>query len=321
MTASVCVVVLFAATVLPGCGPGPKWVNVTNGASKVKISTRYVTTTKSVKVQAKEIGLKLDLTLPTSIPRVSPAKLEAAAKNFKFDKYLLSPYEAWLKKLASTVSEQSKTQCEEKSVDIPSTQKNVDGYVKVLNVNFAQDTSGTLSVTVTGAKSKDLIVMLRSNPTTSVFFCVVEWNNPQALAQIPDILLAFREDYAKELANSSGFEKSKTGTRLQQTSTSASLVPDKQQGAAGTVEAPAENRQDAKGNEEENQEPATSGADSTQTANDADTANEIQNSDAGVLDSTKTAVGASTKNTAEVGSLKTAAGASTQNTVETPKKP
>lgn len=220
------VLVVGALSVMMGCGPGPKWVNTVNVASRIKMSSRYVTGSKSIKVQAKEIGLKLDISLPASIPRVSPSKLEFAAKHFTFDPFIVSPFEDWLTRLAQTKSEQAKAQCEDRGLDVAAAEQDVDGQTRVLNVRFAQDKSGTLSVTLTGTKSKDLIVMLRSSPTTSVFNCVVEWFDADTLKdKIPGQILNFRSEYLKELEKANGFESAKVGNRLKRAN---SLEPEPQ---------------------------------------------------------------------------------------------
>jgi hypothetical protein len=204
---------IFASLHFSGCGAGDKWVNLVNTPSGIKVSGRYVTATKSIKVQAEDKGLKLDFGLPESLPRVHSDRISIHLRKMDFGEFITNTQHDWVAKFSSASSLTSECTATETKF---TRSFSIDGADKETTVSVKQENNGLLALEAKMASKDDPVVRLRTKPLKDVKTpnCVTAWTDEESIAQVVTDLLKVRQKFNDMLASAAGFDGSKTGSRL-----------------------------------------------------------------------------------------------------------
>ena len=218
-------IVLFVALTFWGCGAGDKWVNLYNTKSGVKVSGRYVTATKSVKVQADDKGVKLDFGLPDSLPRVHTDRISIQLRKMDFGEWIKNTETDWVNAFSSASTKGK--ECSKVEHTLTRIFQADDSEEESLKVVFAQEKNGMVSMTVYIPPKENALVRLRSKPPKDAKenTCITAWKSDDELAAYVTSLIQTRSTFVNMLAVASGFDGTKSGTRLAKTGATNEIAP------------------------------------------------------------------------------------------------
>lgn len=204
---------------ITGCGPGDKWVSTVNEAAGVKISGRYVSSNRSVKVHAVENGIKLDFSLPDSLPRVSGKRIEANLKKLDFGKFVSNKQLFWAEELGKSKSDE----CTERAQSHYETLLEIEKKPTQVGITLSQDPSGEITMNIVQLTPERVLGRMRSSVVSGQKkLCITSFKGKSETLVIVREFLAIRKSLIDLLAKESGFDGSRTGSRLSRVS---SLAP------------------------------------------------------------------------------------------------
>ena len=205
--------------VLVGCGPGQKWITMTNEPSGLELRTRYVTSAKSVKIEVKDTALTLYMMLSSGLTRVNRSKLGVQAKQFDFGELVKSKYERWVDRLSLKAGAASKS-CEptEASVEIT---REPEGKI---TARFEQDKGGNIyiSMKLASVESTNMsdssdsagLVGIKTKPADGEARCISSWIGKEGLLEVSRFLLTLRDKYMQSLSSMDVGDVYQIGTKL-----------------------------------------------------------------------------------------------------------
>jgi hypothetical protein len=203
-----------AILVFSGCGPGNKLITVVNESSGIQLTTRYVTSTKSVIVKSKEDKIKFIVKLPDSVPRVNRNILGIYAMKYDFNGLWANKYNTWIKLVANAKSDVASETCSGISTEL---RGNGPQDVKLV-VKFDQNDKGDLSISVWDelrqkADGEEYLVYVRAR-SGGAGICISSWASNESLWEVVNSLLKMREGYIKLLTEKLEGEGYKMGNKL-----------------------------------------------------------------------------------------------------------
>ena len=217
--------VIVSAISLGGCSSGNKWITVVNESTGIHLTSRYVTSTKSIIVKSQSDGIKLILLLPDSVPRANRNKLGTQAKKYDFKGLFANKYNAWIKLVASSESETASNACTGIS-------KQFKGSVANnlhVSAKFEQNKKGDISILVwegwyDSNDDEQATVAVRAR-SGGAGVCISAWASDESLLKVVDWLMSMREGYINLLSEKEEGESYKMGSRLKR-STEQPIQPD-----------------------------------------------------------------------------------------------
>ena len=212
-------VAISFALLTSGCGTANKWITVVNDPSGIQITSRYVTSTKSVIVKSKPDVVKLFMKLPDSIPRVSRNKVGHLAKAYDFKGVLSNKYKTWIQTVSSSRSDAATETC-------PSINKIIKGKSVAdiaVSVKLEQDSKGDLymsiwegtpaSETEENLDPEQSLVSLRTKAGGAAL-CISAWAPDETIMKVVGLLFSMKDGYIKLLTENQRGEGYKLGSRL-----------------------------------------------------------------------------------------------------------
>jgi len=209
------VVFVYLMVDLWGCGTAEKWVNLVNEPSGIQLGSRYMTSTKSVKVKASSIGLLYYIYLPTSLPRINKSKLALQVKKFNFKGIAKQTYAYWVKLLASGAASETTDSCDEKSHAVEGT-FNDKGF-KAL---FTQKAGGDIGITITRAGRASDSAQKESgyfdveSKAKGAATCIQTWAPDATLLETAESLLTLRREFVQYYKEHQSEKTYESGSRL-----------------------------------------------------------------------------------------------------------
>ena len=195
---------------LTGCGPTEKWINTLNEPSGQQLRTRYVTSTKSVKVYSESRGIRLYIQLPDSVARVNRAKLGGQVKKFDFGKLLQNNYDNWIEQISSQTTE-STSECKSASPHKLELSRENVGQVNFL---IGHNSEGQLYMSVNQRKTQQVeesgdqqpkyqmsLVSIRVAPPGGKGRCITGWKDDAAISEIANEMLDIRDKFASSISD------------------------------------------------------------------------------------------------------------------------
>ena len=219
MNISAAIALFLIGLGITGCGPGDKWVSTVNEAAGVKISGRYVSSNRSVKVHAVENGVKLDFCLSDSLPRVSRKRIEANLKKLDFGKFVSKKQLFWAEELGKSKS----AECTERAQSHYKTLLEIGKKSTQVGITLSQDPSGEITMNIVQLAPERVLGRMRSSVVSAQKkLCITSFKGESDTLVIVREFLAIRQSLIDLLAKESGFDGSRTGSRLSRVS---SLAP------------------------------------------------------------------------------------------------
>jgi hypothetical protein len=224
-----CVTVL----IFGGCGSSEKYITVVNEASGIELTSRYVTSSRSLKIKAPSIGLKYFIGLPNSISRINKAKIGLNAKKFDFHNLENQRYSYWIEKLTGKKPGESSEKC----TGIKKEMKGTSNSGDPLTLFILQSTDGELRITVdhhptnegsteSTPAEPDFVVISYSQGQP---ICITQWAADEALWDEANSLLEMREAFLKQLSEGNNAPTYQIGSKLKRSNPSSKIQSDENQ--------------------------------------------------------------------------------------------
>jgi hypothetical protein len=202
-----------------GCGGEYKFQSVVNEPSGDRISIRYVSGTKSVRIRDEKKGILFDFTMAVAMPRVNDQKIGVHAKRFDFGDWLKHSQTEWIDLWADSktpVADSGK--CPDSSYRVPVEAEAQSGQVR--EANFYQKPDGTIGLKVYPLSNPELVMVdFKASLPGGRFECATTWKPDAQLVQYANSLLATRDQYLITLAQQAGFDASQMGKKLKRADT------------------------------------------------------------------------------------------------------
>ena len=201
-----------------GCNGDQKFQSVMNEPSGERISIRYVSGAKAVKLKNEKNGALVDIQMSDSMPRVNDQKIGVHAKSFDFGTWIKNPQGDWIDLWASSKNPAGEAgKCSDTSHTIPLAASTEEGQSN--QATFRQEADGTMELKLHAASMPDTVfTQFRIAPPAGKVDCVAGWKPDDVLAASANTLAGLRDLYLRTLAAQAGFDSSQMGKKLKRVS-------------------------------------------------------------------------------------------------------
>ncbi len=207
-------IVAVSAILEQGCSSTKsKYVTAINQPSALKLTARYVSGEKAVRVRRKDGPAIIDFYMSDHLPRVSSTKISKTIKVFDFRYFEKYNIRDWMKVFATMTS----NKCPSLGVELDA----VRADAAIIHVSADQTDKGMININIRDTINNRLVQLLVYQPMGTTDFmriCVNTWNTA-SLTKLAVEICDVRDKLMNELSKEHPFNANLIGHRLSRKST------------------------------------------------------------------------------------------------------